>query len=103
MKLVPTLSAFRNSPRPVSAHSILKKSPPRKRKSMERRNGARAERRVREALVGLLESPRNRSVRIGQKPPRTRSVRLALSNLTYILHSLTRWAHDENIQQIQGD
>ena len=27
--------------------------PPRKRKSMERRNGARAERRVREALVGL--------------------------------------------------
>jgi len=45
---------------------------------MERRNGARAERRVREALVGLLESPRNRSVRIGLKPPRTRSVRLAL-------------------------
>ncbi len=45
---------------------------------MERRNGARAERRVREALVGLRESPRNRGVRIGLKPPRTRSVRLAL-------------------------
>ena len=27
----------------------------------------------------------------------------SVSNLTYILHSLTRWAHDENIQQIQGD
>lgn len=45
---------------------------------MGRRNGARAERRVREALVGLLESPHNPSVRIGLKPPRTRSVRLAL-------------------------
>jgi len=45
---------------------------------MERRNGARAERRVREALVGLLESPLNLSVRIGTKSPRTRSVRLAL-------------------------
>jgi len=50
----PTASSKEEArPSPVSAHSILKKSPPRKRKSMERRNGARAERRVREALVGL--------------------------------------------------
>ena len=31
-----------------------------------------------EALAELLELARNRSVRIGQKQPRTRSVRLAL-------------------------
>ena len=53
---MPTLSAStKNSPRPVSAHSILKNPPPRKRKSMERRNGARAERRVREVRSEYLE------------------------------------------------
>jgi len=29
-------------------------------------------------MIGLWELPRKRSVRIGLKPPRTRSVRLAL-------------------------
>jgi len=54
LHFIPTASSLEEArPSPVSAHSIFEKSPPRKRKSMERRNGARTERRVREALVGL--------------------------------------------------
>ncbi len=57
----PTASSLEEArPSPISAHTILKKSPPRKRKSMERRNGARAERRVREALVGMISSSRKK-------------------------------------------
>jgi hypothetical protein len=53
LHFLPTASSLEEArPSPVSAHSILKKSP-REKISMERRNGARAERRVREALVGL--------------------------------------------------
>ena len=53
---IPTAPSLEEArPSPVSAHSILKNPPPRKRKSMERRNGARAERRVREVRSEYLE------------------------------------------------
>ena len=45
---------------PFPPHTKLKKSPREKRKRMERRNGARAERRVREALVGMISSSRKK-------------------------------------------
>jgi len=71
-----------NAPSPRFRPFNFKKIPPREKEKAclpaagrERRNGARADTELVEVWSDL-ESPRNRSVRIGLKSPRTRSVRL---------------------------
>jgi len=61
-------------PSPVSAHSISKRIPPRKRKSMERRKRGEGGRAVLRA-GRRFERPRERSARFSTKPPRARRVR----------------------------
>lgn len=60
---------------PVQPHSIQKCIPPRKRKSMERRNGGEGGRAESARRGAAFELPRNRSIRCWCELARARRVR----------------------------